>query len=529
VKARRLRFALLVAGVGLGVGAEIAKPQRASLTALDLTVGVALIGLGLLSWERRPESLAGVLLAGSGFAWFLGNFVDQAVFLHRGVLIHVLLSYPRGRLRPGGEYPLVAAGYTYAAVGPAAGNDAVTIGAAVLLTAAAALRYRRAAGGSEAPARGLALGAAAAFSAALALGAALRLATLGSASAVLWTYDLVVGLVGAALCAGLLSGGWARAAVTGLVVDLGDPGRAGILRDRLAKALGDPSLLLGYWLPDEGRYVDESGATVELERTGRAVTPIAQDGEPVAVLVHDEAVLSEPELVADVAAATRLALANARMQAEVRVHVAEVEASRLRIVEAADEQRRRLEQELREGAERRLARVAELLAEPPLAEIGESLAAARSQLRELARGIHPATLTERGLGAALAELAARSPVPVDVDVPAGRLPAAVEAAAYFVCAEGLTNVAKYAQSARARVAVRVRDGRLSVELKDEGVGGADPSRGSGLRGLADRVEAIGGTLRLESPVGGGTRLTATLPLVDPQRVFVQGGERTAPQ
>lgn len=529
MNARRLRLALLVAGVGLGVGAEIAEPQRASLTALDLAVGISLIGLGLLSWERRPESLAGVLLAVSGFAWFLGNFVDQALFLHRGVLIHLLLSYPRGRLRTGGEYALVASGYAYAAAGPAVGSDAVTIGAAVLLTMAAALRYRNAGGGSEASARGLACAAAAAFSAALVLGAALRLATLGGATAVLWTYDLVVGLIGAALCAGLLWGGWARAAVTGLVVDLGDPRRAGTLRDRLARALGDPSLLLGYWLSDEGRYVDESGATVELEGTGRAVTPIAQDGEPVAVLVHDEAVLGEPALVADVAAATRLALANARMQAEVRVRVAEVAASRRRIVEAADEQRRRLEQELRDGAERRLARVAELLAAPPLNEIGESLAATRSQLRELAHGIHPATLTEHGLRAALGELAARSPVPVDVVAPAGRLPAAVEAAAYFVCAEGLTNVAKYAQSARAGVAVRAFDGRLSVELTDEGVGGADPSRGSGLRGLADRVEAIGGTLRVESPAGGGTRLTAILPLDDRQRVFVQGGERTAPQ
>lgn len=528
MKARRLRLALLVAGVGLGAGAEIAEPQRASLTALDLAVGVALIGFGLLSWERRPESLAGVLLAASGFTWFLGNFTDQALYLHRGVLIHLLLSYPGGRLRPGWEYALAGAGYTYAAVESATGNDAVTIGAAVLLTAAATLRYRRA-GGSEAPARGLALGAAAAFSVVLALGASLRLATLGGATAVLWSYDLVVALIGGALCAGLLWGGWARAAVTGLVIDLGDPRRAGTLRDRLARALGDPSLLLGYWLPDEGRYVDESGATVEPDRTGRALTPIAHDGEPVAVLVHDEAVLREPALVADVAAAARLALANARMQAEVRVRVAEVEASRRRIFEAADEQRRQLEQELREGAERRLARVAELLAEPPLAEIGESLAAARSQLRELARGIHPATLTERGLRAALAELAARSPVPVVVDAPAGRLPAAVEAAAYFVCAEGLTNVAKYAQSARARVAVRALEGLLRVELADEGVGGADPARGSGLRGLADRVEAIGGTLRVESPAGRGTRLTATLPLDDRQRVFVHGGEKTAPQ
>jgi signal transduction histidine kinase len=526
VSARRLRLALLAAGVGLGVGAEAAASQR--LAGLDFAVGVTLIGLGILAWDRRRDSLAGALLAAAGLTWFLGDFADWALYLHRGVLIHLLLSYPRGRLRSRAEYAAVASGYVYAGAYPADRNDLVTIAAALLLTAAAALQYRRF-GGSERPARGLALTAAVALSAALALGAALRLATLGGETAVLLTYDLVVGLIGATLCAGLLWGGWARAAVTGFVVDLGEPGRAGTLRDRLARALGDPSLVLGYWLPDEGRYVDESGSTVELERTGRALTPIAQDGEPVAVLVHDEAVLGEPALVADVAAATRLAVANARLQAEVRVRVAEVEASRRRIVEVADEQRRRLEQELRQGAEARLARVADLLAAPPLDHIGTSLAAARTELRELALGIHPATLTERGLAAAIAELAARSPVRVDVDVPAARLPAAVEAAAYFVCAEGLTNVAKYARAARARVSVRALDGRLSVEVADEGTGGAEPSRGSGLRGLADRVEAIGGSLRLESPPGRGTRLVATLPLDGGQRVFVHDGDKTAPQ
>src|SRR5262249_36026150 len=239
-----------------------------------------------------------------------------------------------------------------------------------------------------------------AFSAALVLGAALRLATLGGETAVLWTYELVVGLIGATLCAGLLWGGWGRAAVTGLVVDLGDPGRAGTLRDRLARALGDPSLVLGYWLPAEGRYVDESGSTVELERAGRAVTPIAEDGEPGAVLVHDEVVLGESALVGDVAAATQLAVVNARLEAEVRVRVAEVEASRRRIVEAADEQRRRLEQELREGAEARLARVTELLAESALDHLGRALARPRSRLPARARGVPPPPPTRRGLAGA---------------------------------------------------------------------------------------------------------------------------------
>jgi signal transduction histidine kinase len=316
--------------------------------------------------------------------------------------------------------------------------------------------------------------------------------------------------------AGLLWGRWAQATVTGLVVDLGEPGDAGTLRDRLARALGDPSLAVGYWLPDEARYVDETGRAVQLPSagSGRAVTPIEQDGVRVAALVHDDAVLGEPGLVSDVAAATSLAVANVRLQADVRASVADVEASRRRIVEAADTQRRRLERELRDGAERRLARVADLLsgAAPPLAEAAAALDAARQELRELARGIHPATLIERGLAEAVRELGARSPVPVEIAAPEERFAPAVEAVVYFVCSEGLANVAKYAEASRASVRFSCEDGNLRVEIADDGIGGADPSAGSGLRGLADRVDALGGRLELVSPRGRGTRLLVDLPL-----------------
>jgi hypothetical protein len=238
----------------------------------------------------------------------------------------------------------------------------------------------------------------------------------------------VIALVAASLSGNLLWGRAARATLTGLVVDLGEPGEAGTLRDRLARALGDSSLMLGYWLPDEARYVDETGCAVLLPPagSGRAVTPIDQEGVPVAALVHDVSALGDSRLVADVAAATRLAVSNVQLQAEVRAHVAEVEASRRRIVEAADTQRRRLEQELREGAEVRLARVAELLnsPDPHLAEAAAALETARRELRELARGIHPAMLTERGLEGALRELGARAPVPVEIVASSERFPPA---------------------------------------------------------------------------------------------------------
>jgi signal transduction histidine kinase len=186
-------------------------------------------------------------------------------------------------------------------------------------------------------------------------------------------------------------------------------------------------------------------------------------------------------------------------------------------VEAGDAERRRLERELREGAERRLAHVTDLLADrgPPVADLQRELQAARAALAEFARGMHPRTLTEAGLAAALAELGTRCPVPVQVTAPAQRLAPAVEAAVYYVCSEALTNVAKYAQASQAVINVERRAGLLVVEAQDDGVGGADPTRGSGLRGLADRVQALQGRLEVDSPPGGGTQLRAELPLNQP--------------
>jgi PAS domain S-box-containing protein len=205
----------------------------------------------------------------------------------------------------------------------------------------------------------------------------------------------------------------------------------------------------------------------------------------------------------------------------------EVRASRSRIVAAADDARRMLERNLHDGAQQRLValsltlRLAQgrIAGDPAAAEtILESaraeLSLAIEDLRELARGIHPAVLTDRGLEAALEALAGRSPVPVEVTVPTERLPGSVEAAAYYVVAEALTNVAKYAQASTAQVRVSRDDGRALVEVSDDGVGGADASTGTGLRGLADRVAALDGTLEVESPPGGGTRIRADLPVAE---------------
>jgi signal transduction histidine kinase len=325
------------------------------------------------------------------------------------------------------------------------------------------------------------------------------------------------------LLAGLLRWPWERAEVTDFVVEL-DEARSGTLRDALARALGDPTLELGYWLPESSAYVDAAGSRLELPAVGsaRGVTRVERDGQAVAVLVHDPSVLDDPGLVEAVAAAARLAASNVRLQAEVRAQVSELQESRRRLVRAGDEERRRLEQRLHEGAERRLValghvleRVSENTSRSRTAEIERAsgqLARALADLHDLARGLHPRALTEQGLATALASLARRSPVPVELTVPAERLPAEVEAAAYFICSEALANVAKYASASGAVVRVTADERAALVEILDDGVGGADPAQGSGLRGLADRVEALGGTLRLESASSGGTRLSAELPL-----------------
>jgi signal transduction histidine kinase len=319
-------------------------------------------------------------------------------------------------------------------------------------------------------------------------------------------------------------GRWVQATVTGLVVDLGEVDGAGTLRDRLAKALGDRSLRVGYWLPERGVYVDDQGREVDLPAADgdRSVTIVREGGDPVAVLVHDAGVLTDPELARSVAAAARIAVANARLQAEVRRQIQDLEASRRRLLEAGDAERRRLERELREGAEGRLGRLETLLdaagrrADGALAaivaETRSALERTRSELGEFARGVHPRLLVEEGLAPALRELAGRSDVPVQLAVPGDRYPPAVEAASYFVCSEALANAGKYAAASRIAVEVVERDGTLAVSVRDDGLGGATFAAGSGLRGLADRVEAVGGRLTVTSPPGEGTTIVAELPL-----------------
>jgi len=230
-------------------------------------------------------------------------------------------------------------------------------------------------------------------------------------------------------------------------------------------------------------------------------------------------------LVEAVGAAAGLALENERLQADLRARLAELSASRARMVDAADAERRRLERNLHDGTQQRLVSVSmalglaesKLRSDPEAAglildEARQALGAALQELREFSQGIHPAVLTERGLGPALQELVFLTPTSIELAVPDDeRLPEPVEAAAYYVIAEALANVTKYASASAVSVTIERRNGSALVEVADDGVGGADPARGSGLRGLTDRIEALGGTLAVESPPGSGTRLRAEFP------------------
>jgi signal transduction histidine kinase len=334
----------------------------------------------------------------------------------------------------------------------------------------------------------------------------------------------VVGLVAVplALLAGLLRARLARLTVAGLVVDLEDTPPQGI-RDALARALDDPSLEVAFWLPERAEFVDAGGRTVTLPEEGesRAVTRLEHDGHVLAALVHDPSLREEPKLVQAAGAAAQLALENARLQAEVKAQLANVQESRARIVSAGDEQRRRIERDLHDGAQSRLVALAlelkraERSATDPelerlLASTADELQGAVQQLRELAQGIHPPLLVQGGLAVALEALGDRAPLPVTVDAGPGRYAPEIEATAYFVASEAVANVVKHAQAGSVRIEARRRDGTLVVAIEDDGVGGAQPD-GSGLRGLADRVEAQGGRLTVESPPGGGTRVLGEIP------------------
>jgi signal transduction histidine kinase len=551
-------FAFGVLYVGLVLGSDHVD-VRGLTAALGLLVGWSFIGTGLFAWWRRPGNRTGVLMAAVGFAWFATGVSaanDDLLFtigialdgVFPAIAGHLLLAFPTGRLHTRAERTVVAAVYFTVTVLQVPSLlfesdprnllvvepdqqlsdllDALQFGVVlVLFVASSALLVRRWAAAPTAQRRTLdpVMWTGGASLAAYVLAKGFDAA--GSRVEVLERLALaLLATVPFGFLAGLLRSRLAQAvAVSGLVRRLGEAPEPDALRAALAEALGDPSLALAYWIPVSERFVDAEGRPLTL-RDG-AWTEVELNGRRVGAIVHDPALADEPQLVDAAGAAAALALENQRLSAELRARIDELRTSRARLVEAGDAERRRLERNLHDGAQSRLVALAMKLRlararakdRPEIAELldesSTELQASLDELRELARGIHPAVLTDRGLGPALESLASRTPVPVEIagDVP-DDLPPPVATAIYFVASEALTNVAKYAGAEHATLTVRRVADTVVVEVADNGIGGADIASGSGLRGLADRVAAFDGRLQVHSPSGDGTRLRAEIPL-----------------
>jgi signal transduction histidine kinase len=537
--------------------------QPALRVLLVWWVTLPYIFAGIVAWRRRPDSLFGPLMILAGFVtqlsvlqWtnqpFLNTIGQLCDLLVAAVWLHMFLAYPSGRLPGRTERAVVITGYL-AAVGlqvvilmlggfneshllavikdQAAAEvvqnvQLVTLSALALISVG--LLWRRWRALPRWQRRRPAQIGINCFSLALVMLAALLLAgafQLPGFEVIRLATFAVAGLAPLAFVAGLLDARLAKAGVGELLVQL-RVNPAPDLRELLAQALRDPTLSLIYWLPKYGSWADQDGnpATLPEPGSGRRATLVKQDGEPIAALVYDASLGEEPELVEAVTAAAGIALENGRLEAELRARLQELHGSRTRVVEAEQNERRRLERNLHDGAQQRLVALAlelGMLAEQAdsdpatqtrLKRARSELAESLNELRDLARGLHPAVVSGHGLAVALESLAAATPFKVELNT-AGlqRLPEQLEVAGYYVVSESLTNVAKHAQASKVTVDVGVSDDMLIVEVVDDGVGGADSERGSGLRGLADRVEALNGSLRIWSPAGKGTRLRAELP------------------
>jgi signal transduction histidine kinase len=528
-------------------------------------VGASFAACGLVAWRRRRDNRSGLLMTATGFALFASPLlaqVDAPLTQTLGLLLPdlwvlffvplVLTLLTGGRMRTLTDRLLVAAvlldllvlAPLWLMFAPEEGNlllieddprlanvvntlqlmlfVAIPVGTTLVL----GVRWWRA---STPGRRALLPGVAGAGCLLLfAVLLVMQLATGVKSQVLLWIAACSLITVPVAFLVGLLRSRLARAGVADLFRDLRSVGPVE-LQAMLARVLGDPQLLLAF--PHGDGLVDAEGRPVALPDVdaARAVTPVDRDGERVAVLIYDRSLEDDTELVEAIGVAAGVALENSQLHAEVTARLAELQASRERIVTAADAERRRIERNLHDGAQQRLVTLAlqlsliqrEIRRDPKEAEqlvssASDELAQSLEELRELARGMYPAAL-EHGLDVALDALAQRSAVPTTVVVDEGpRLPEPVEFAAYFVASEALANVAKHADASAVTIRLRRTGNEVLVAITDDGVGGADPTRGTGLQGLTDRVEALGGLLGVSSPAEGGTVVTATLPLRGPR-------------
>ena len=480
------------------------------MIALDIAVGAAFL-LAALTFRRTPAHA--VLLAATGLLWFAGDFVGVLVFAHRGPLTHFLLLYPDTRLGSWLKRSVVLAAYVASFVYPIGQLTVVTAALFMAVLIAGVVGSPRIPSASLRSAR-LATAGAALLWGLLTAAAVARLAGARIDGFMLVAYQVALVAVLMVMAIDNRYRLSRMAIVTSLAVDLGE-GSVRSLRDVLAEVLGDPSVVVGL-VSDDG-FTDEAGRPVVLNPTSsQVVTDLLDGNHRIAVLQHDAALLRDRKLLDSVTALAAVALANARLQHEVRARIAVVEASRRRLLAVADDERDRLEARVQDSVLTRLAHVEGLLGRFGSADLCGQLESTRDTIRAFARGVYPRRLEEVGL-AVLREMT----LPVDhaeVNVPDERYTPHVEAAAYFLCVEALTNVAKYAQATITRVSIEVADQTLAVEVTDNGIGGADPAKGTGLLGLQDRLDVLGGVLAVESSERG-TRVRGVIPL-EPSKIFL---------
>ena len=554
-----LLLPLAVAGGLLATRAALSAGLSDARAAIDLALAWSFAGAAVLALARPSTRRAGWLMAGIAAAWFLEDLQHSSsglawtagllfAWLPAAMVVALVVSFPDGRMWSWPARAVLAGAFLVtvgrALVGAlflpdgrnlllvsrnqsvvdAVNHDSAYLGLAVTIALAVliVLRLRSLGGVARRVALPL-LGAALLMLPFFAVWfGAYVLGDNGFGDRLEDTTRLSVVLVPLGFLAGLVWTRLRRSRASSLVVELREGG-IDTLRDRLARALGDPTLEIAYWLEQTGTYADAAGRPCALpdDRTG-AVTHVLAGGAHVAALIHDPALLDERDLVESVRATAGLVLENERLAAEVRAQLQEVRASRARIVAAADEERRRLERDLHDGAQQRLVALSLKLAlaraeADPAAGTAfdrarEDIERALAELREFARGVHPSVLREDGFDSAIEALARRAPLPVEIIGTArGRLPDPIELAAYFFVSEALTNVAKHARATHTTVTIEREQGRLRLTVADDGIGGANTSRGSGLGGLADRLAALDGTLTVHSEPGAGTELVTTIP------------------
>ena len=507
---------------------------------LSAWITCTFVASGLVAWRRRPASRFGPLLLLAGALWVLttlqwsnhsavfslGHLFDMVV---PAVFLHVFLAYPTGRLEGRTERALVLAPRPEASQWV----ERVQLVAVSILLLAGTVRLlvrrrnpMRVAQGRGRRVRSLLVDV---FGLALAmLAALLLLAIFGGPPVEAFRHFtfFALGLAPVVFLAGLLDTRLARSDVGAFLVELrADPTRD--LQRPLARVLHDPTVRVVYWLPEYDAWSDADGNPVDLPEpgAGRAVRIISRDGSPVAALDFDPTLADEHELLDAVDAAAGIALENARLRAELRARLEELHGSRARMLEAGQRERRRLERDLHDGAQQRLVNLSLELgllgrAEHTDAEtrdrllsLKDEVSASLEELRDVAHGIHPAVLSAHGLAVALEQLAAGATLPVALDTAPdlGRLPEPVETAAYYLVSESLANIGKHAGAEHASISLSQEGPTLVVTVADDGRGGADPDAGVGLRGLADRVEALHGRLHVWSPPGAGTTVQAEIP------------------